>query len=97
MVLVVRTDLNMGKGKIAAQCCHATLGAYEDIIQKNKNLLDMWTLCGQPKIVVKTQNEQTLIDLHHKARSLNLACCIVSDAGHTQVVRGSLTVVAIGP
>ena len=28
-VMVVRTDLKMGKGKIAAQCCHACLGAYK--------------------------------------------------------------------
>lgn len=28
MVLVVRNDLKMGKGKIGAQCGHATLGAY---------------------------------------------------------------------
>ena len=26
MVLVVRNDLKMGKGKAAAQCSHATLG-----------------------------------------------------------------------
>ena len=28
MVLVVRDDLKMGKGKIGAQCGHATLGSY---------------------------------------------------------------------
>jgi PTH2 family peptidyl-tRNA hydrolase len=29
LVMVVREDLKMGKGKIGAQCGHATLGAYE--------------------------------------------------------------------
>ena len=28
MVLVIRSDLKMGKGKIGAQCGHAVLGAY---------------------------------------------------------------------
>ena len=28
-VMVVRTDLKMGKGKIAAQCCHGSIGAYK--------------------------------------------------------------------
>jgi len=28
MVLVVRDDLKMGKGKIGAQCGHATLGVF---------------------------------------------------------------------
>ena len=31
MVLVVRQDLAMGKGKIAAQCSHATLGASAEL------------------------------------------------------------------
>ena len=31
MVLVVRQDLKMGKGKAAAQCCHATLAAYKSV------------------------------------------------------------------
>ncbi|MCD7465769.1 hypothetical protein HAX54_001878, partial [Datura stramonium] len=31
MVLVVRNDLKMGKGKIAAQCSHATLGLYKKL------------------------------------------------------------------
>ena len=28
-VIIVRTDLKMGKGKIAAQCCHGSLGSYK--------------------------------------------------------------------
>lgn len=29
LVLVVNMELKMGKGKMAAQCCHATLGSYK--------------------------------------------------------------------
>jgi len=29
MILVVRNELKMGKGKVAAQCSHATLDAYK--------------------------------------------------------------------
>ena len=28
-VMIVRTDLKMGKGKIAAQCCHGSIGSYK--------------------------------------------------------------------
>lgn len=31
MVFLVRTDLNMSKGKIAAQCSHACLGSYKEV------------------------------------------------------------------
>jgi FtsZ-interacting cell division protein ZipA len=37
MVLVVRTDLEMGKGKAAAQCCHACIAAYETSIDRRKH------------------------------------------------------------
>lgn len=32
MVLVVRSDLKMGKGKIGAQCGHAVLSAYKKMV-----------------------------------------------------------------
>lgn len=32
MVLIVRQDLKMGKGKIAAQCAHAAVGCYKKAV-----------------------------------------------------------------
>jgi len=43
-VLVVRTDLKMRKGKIAAQCGHATLGCYK---RAQKGALKRWMRHGQ--------------------------------------------------
>ncbi|GJS01558.1 peptidyl-tRNA hydrolase 2, mitochondrial [Tanacetum coccineum] len=40
MVLVVRNDLKMGKGKIAAQCSHATLGLYKKILHRAPKALN---------------------------------------------------------
>lgn len=43
-VMVVRRDLKMGKGKIAAQCCHGSIGSYkrtDSKLIKNGNLTVM--------------------------------------------------------
>lgn len=37
-VLIVRSDLNMSSGKIAAQCSHATLACYKALSVKNPSV-----------------------------------------------------------
>ena len=69
MVLVIREDLKMGKGKIGAQCGHATLGAYrtvqklaEDGSKFWKKVLDnyTWGMGLHKKICLKVNSEQEL-------------------------------------
>ena len=55
MVLVVRTDLKMGKGKAAAQCSHAAVGAYKIAKKNSPSILRAWERMGQPKIVTKVE------------------------------------------
>lgn len=40
--MVVRTDLNMGKGKIAAQCSHAAVDLYDMLLQRNDEQIRRW-------------------------------------------------------
>ncbi|KAG9051584.1 hypothetical protein FS837_004094 [Tulasnella sp. UAMH 9824] len=51
MVLVVRSDLGMTKGKIAAQCGHATLACYKALQKSNPALLAHWERIGQGLIL----------------------------------------------
>ena len=97
LVLVVRQDLKMGKGKAAAQCCHATLAAYKQAKRKCPETLRVWEATGQPKITVKVESEEELMTLLAKARSLGLVSYVVADAGRTQIAPGSHTVLAVGP
>mmetsp|Transcript_14882 Transcript_14882/g.31959 ORF Transcript_14882/g.31959 Transcript_14882/m.31959 type:complete len:202 (+) Transcript_14882:140-745(+) len=97
MVLVVRSDLGMGTGKIAAQCSHATVGTYKSILNGNKPLLSMWEKQGQPKIVLKCKDIVELNQISEEAGRRDLKTYMVSDAGHTQVTAGSVTVLAVGP
>ncbi|CAN6236486.1 unnamed protein product [Urochloa humidicola] len=98
MVLVVRNDLKMGKGKIAAQCSHATLGLFKKLQQRAPKSLRRWERCGQVKVVVKIESEEDMLVLQGRAKSLNLPTHITIDAGRTQIAPNSRTVMAIlGP
>ncbi|KAL9237219.1 hypothetical protein vseg_011798 [Gypsophila vaccaria] len=98
MVLVVRNDLKMGKGKIAAQCSHATLGLYKKLHNKAPKALHRWEMCGQVKVVVKIESEEEMMTLQGMAKSTHLPTHITVDAGRTQIAPNSRTVMAIlGP
>ncbi|KAF7011646.1 hypothetical protein CFC21_025924 [Triticum aestivum] len=98
MVLVVRNDLKMGKGKIAAQCSHATLGLFKKLQQRAPKSLRRWERCGQVKVVVKVESEEDMLVLQGRAKSMNLPTHITIDAGRTQIAPNSRTVMAIlGP
>ena len=84
-VIVVRSDLKMGKGKVAAQVAHAALDAAETARLKRPKWYDSWREQGQAKVVVKTDGgEQALEELERQARSLSLPVSLIQDRGLTQ-------------
>ncbi|PGG98283.1 peptidyl-tRNA hydrolase [Helicocarpus griseus UAMH5409] len=100
LVLVVRTDLGMGKGKIAAQCSHATLACYKYYITHapNSPILRRWERGGQAKVALQVKSEEEMMLLQAQAVSLGLCARVIQDAGRTQIVSGSRTVLGIlGP
>ena len=97
MVLCVNTGLGMGKGKIAAQCGHATLGAYKIATNQCPSALRIWDRLGQAKIALKIDDEVSMKELYNRAKAAGLVAYIVMDAGRTQIAAGSQTVLAIGP
>ncbi|XP_076394127.1 peptidyl-tRNA hydrolase 2, mitochondrial isoform X2 [Megachile rotundata] len=96
LILVIRTDLKMGKGKVAAQCAHAAVAAYKSV-RKHPKILQAWEECGQAKITVKVDSEDALKEIVKHARAVGLLANIIHDAGRTQIEPGSKTVCAIGP
>lgn len=97
MVFLIRTDLEMTKGKVAAQCCHATLAAYKAAMKTNKKWVDQWEDCGQTKVTLKCPDEETMLSLKQTANALGIVAKDIIDAGRTQIASGSRTVLAIGP
>ncbi|KAG7843737.1 hypothetical protein KL941_004719 [Ogataea angusta] len=102
MALVIRADLGMQKGKIAAQCAHAAVACYRLMSEpgseaQNLPLLQRWNNRGQAKITLKCSGMDEMDTLFAKAMSLNVNAYIVHDAGRTQVEAGSATVLGLGP
>jgi len=93
-VMVVRTDLKMGKGKIAAQCCHACLGAYK---KADKEKIRKWENEAYAKVVVKVPSLEDLFEIKEMARQNNIAYYLVTDAGRTQIPKSSITCLGLGP
>lgn len=103
MALVIRQDLGMQKGKIAAQCCHAALGCYRMIATDpsrssyNPVMVNRWLRGGQAKITLKCPNKDVMDELYAKAISLGVNAIVIHDAGRTQIAAGSATVLGLGP
>lgn len=97
MVLVVRTDLGMQKGKVAAQCAHAAVMCYKKALAEQPKVLSSWETLGQTKVCLRVGGEDELLHLAGLAREAGLVTAVVRDAGRTQVEVGAFTVLGIGP
>ncbi|WP_292460436.1 peptidyl-tRNA hydrolase Pth2 [Methanothermococcus sp.] len=96
-VMVMRNDLKMGKGKIAAQACHASIEAFIRAQKICPNVVKEWLKEGQKKAVVKVNSEKELLEIFKEANIEGLPCSLIRDAGRTQLVPGTYTAVAVGP
>jgi peptidyl-tRNA hydrolase len=96
MMIVVRKDLNLGVGKIAAQVGHALLGAYKKGIKSSNEVITKWEEEKRMKIF-SVKSDEELQRLSEEAKKLELNYHLVRDAGKTQVQRGTHTALCIGP
>ena len=93
-VLVVREDLKMSPGKLAAQCAHASIGAWRKAGRFAKSF---WRMDGEKKVILKVKNEKKLLELEKKAKKMKLPYFLVRDAGRTELPEGTITCLGIGP
>ena len=89
-IIVIRSDLDLGKGKIAAQVAHASLSAYRKAELADKWVARAWEAEGQKKVVLKVDSESELVSLYEKMKR-EMPCALIRDAGHTQVEPGTIT------
>jgi len=97
MVLVTRDDLQLSKGKLAAQCAHASSQCVLLAKKVSPRSLDNYLRFGARKIVCKAPDLVSLKKAYSRAKKAGLVCHLVTDAGHTEIPPGTETVVGIGP
>ena len=104
-LIIVRKDLGMNKGKLAAQAAHASMGALFSIAQRNKEYLVIdymnneiareWINGPFAKVVLSVRSEEELLACFNLAQSHGLPCSYIVDSGAT-VFNGKKTPTCIG-
>lgn len=93
-VILVRADLKLPKGKIAAQAAHASVSA---VLKADKSDVKNWAMEGMKKIALKVIDEKDLYKYIQQAKDAGLVTSVITDAGKTVVAPGTVTCGAIGP
>ncbi len=93
-VILVRQDLQLPKGKLAAQAAHASV---EAVLKSDSKAIKSWRNEGMAKIVLKVKDEKELVKYFQKAKEKGLVASLITDAGKTVVAPGTKTCAAVGP
>ena len=89
-VIVIRKDLNMRKGKTAAQASHSSISFLLKRITGKKTELKLsdveleWIQTGQTKVCVSVDSEKELLDVFSDAKNAGLEVNLITDAGRTE-------------
>lgn len=97
MVIVTRKDLDLSKGKLAAQVGHAAVECTLKAQKYARDALAEWLSQGQMKAVLKVPNEKEFYVIKAAAEKAGLCTALITDAGHTEIPAGTVTVLAVGP
>jgi PTH2 family peptidyl-tRNA hydrolase len=93
-VILVRKDLKLPKGKMAAQVSHASV---EAVLKTDKSLVKEWQSSGMEKVVVLVKDKEELYKYIQHAKDSGITTSVITDAGRTVVEPGTVTCGAIGP
>ena len=97
MVILARKDLDLSKGKLAAQVGHAAVECALKAMRYDRDGFEEWLGDGQMKAVLKVAKEEDFYPLKQAAERAGLTTALIKDAGHTEIPAGTVTVLGIGP
>lgn len=106
-VIVVRKDIKMQQGKLAAQVAHASLAAItskgyihdgtKGLHIKMDDAMHKWFTEDFTKVVVYVKSEEELKKVFKEAQLAGLPCSLIKDAGRTVFNSPTFTTCAVGP
>lgn len=97
MVVAVRMDLKLSKGKTAAQAAHAAVNCAFASKKSDPSSFNSWYSEGQRKVVVKVANIEELFEIKSMADAMRITNSVITDAGRTEIPAGTVTCIGIGP
>ena len=97
MVIVMRSDLKMSKGKLAAQAAHAAVNCAFAAKKKDPRGFDKWYSEGQKKVVLKVDSLERLYEIKAIVDANSINNSLITDSGRTEIDPGSVTCIGIGP
>ncbi len=97
LVIVVRDDIKMSVGKIAAQVAHAAVTCALDAKSRKPKWFSEWLKEGQRKVVLRAEDMDQLRALNDKAVRAGLTHALITDAGLTELPPNTTTCLGIGP
>ncbi len=96
-VIVVRTDIRMSKGKLAAQVAHAAVSSFYKTLQNSPQYARRWLDDRQPKVILKVSSLEELYKVKKDADEKGILNSLIEDAGLTELPPGTITCLGIGP
>ena len=104
-LIIIRKDLGMNKGKLAAQASHASMAAVFSVAQRNEDTLVIdynkypvvgeWIKGSFAKIALAVNSETELEECYQLAQEHGFPCAYIEDSG-TTVFHGKKTSTCIG-
>lgn len=97
LVVVVPSELDLSKGKLAVQVAHAAVSCAAQCKKTKPQWLGFWLKEGQKKVVLKVKTVNELYELERLAKTKNIPVRLVTDAGLTEIPKGTVTCLGLGP
>ena len=104
-VIIVRKDLNLTPGKMAAQVAHASLNAIllrasrinDTLVLKTDEVFDNWIFGDFKKIVLAVKNEKELFKYYNKFIEKGFIATMIKDLAYNELLEPTYTAIGIEP